>query len=194
MNYGQLKARIVDLINRSDLTTKAADFVLMSEAVIARDIRVSDMQTLVTGSLVAGKFTTPAGYLEASRLVVGDHVHTYITPEYYQDLTRQNATDKYYTRIGAELYVLNGSTEAYSLLAYLRFDELVSDSDTNWLLTNAQDVYVWQGLKHAAVYMKDAAAAQLYEGEYLKAKSAVNGADARGKVSSSMRIRPRHSF
>lgn len=194
MNYGELKARIVDLINRSDLTSKAADFVAIAEDVIARDVRVFDMASLVTGSLVDGKFTLPDGYLEARRLVVGDHVHTYITPEYYQDLTRQNATDKYYTRIGNEVYVLNGSTEDYSLLAYLRYDAFTSDSDTNWLLTNAQDVYVFQGLKHAAIYMKDVTAAQLYEGEYIKAKNAVNGTDDKGKVSSSMRIRPRHSF
>jgi len=70
--------------------------------------------------------------------------------------------------------VLGGGSGVYSLLYTGAFDVLSDDADTNWLLMNAADVYLFKSLTYAAAFVKDAAAAQGYEVLYQSAKDAVN--------------------
>lgn len=191
MNYGQLKASIESWVVHSATTTTIPDFVMLAESEIRRDVRVSAMESLVTGVLVAGVLALPGDYLDARRLVVNGLPCDYITPDEFQIQTFQQSKQNVYTRIGSDLHVINGGVQAYSLVYRKEFAALSADADTNWLLTKAPDVYLFAALKHAAIFLKDAAAAQGYETVYEKAKGKVNGVDSAGTVSGSMRVRPR---
>ena len=191
MNYGQLKTAIASWVNHGAATASIPDFVTLAAAEIRRDVRVSAMESLVTGVLVGGAVALPADYLDARRFVVNGLPCDYVTPEEYQDQTFQQSRQNVYTRIGSSLYVINGGVQSYSLLYRVSFDAFGADADTNWLLTNAPDVYLFCALKHAAIFLKDAAAAQGYEGVYQAAKSKTNGADSAGMVSGPMRMRVR---
>lgn len=54
MNYGELKTQIGDFYNHSSVTSKAGDFVTLASASIRRDVRVSAMESLTTGTLSSG--------------------------------------------------------------------------------------------------------------------------------------------
>lgn len=191
MNYGELKAAVAGWINRTDLTADIATIIEMAEATIRTDVRVSAMESIVTGALVDGSVALPARYLEARTLLVGGKVHEFVTSDQYQAELEVSSTLRHYTVFAGSLYVINGGTSSYSLLCYRWFEPFASDTDTNWLLTNYPNVYLYQALKQAAVYVKDANAAAGYELLYQQAKSGVNGVDKAGRQSGSMVIRPR---
>ena len=191
MNYGELKTAVAGWINRTDLSADIPSIIEMAEATIRADVRVSAMESIVTGSLVAGVVALPARYLEARTLLVGSKSHEYVTPEQYQAELEVSSTLRHYTVFAGSLYVINGGENTYSLLCYRWFDPLALDDDTNWLLTNYPNVYLYQALKQAAVFVKDTNAATGYESLYQQAKIAVNGIDKAGRQSGSMVIRSR---
>jgi len=191
MNYGQLKTAVANWINRSDLTSDIATIIEMAEATIRTDVRVSAMESLVTGNLTSGSVALPDRFLESRRLLVGSKLHDYVTPDQYQIEIEQSSTLRHYTSYAGSLQVINGGASAYSLLCYRWFVTLSGDADTNWLLTNYPNVYLYQALKQAAVFVKDANAAQSYEALYQQAKNAVNGIDKASSNPSAMTIRSR---
>lgn len=191
MNYGQLKTTVASWINRSDLTSDIATIIEMAEATIRTDVRVAAMESLVTGSLVDGSAALPDRFLESRRLLVDSKLHDYVTPDQYQEEIEVSSTLRHYTAFAGSIHVIGGGTNSYSLLCYRWFDALAADGDTNWLLTNYPNVYVYQALKQAAVFVKDANAAQGYEVLYQQAKNAVNGIDKAASNPGAMTIRSR---
>lgn len=187
MNYAQLKTAITTWINRSDVPT--ADVVALAEAEIRRDVRVMAMEGITSGSLSSGSFAVPADFLESRQLLIGGKRHDFIPPERYQLEHEMQSTARYFTRIGGSFYVVNGGSGSYSLLYSAAFASLSADSDTNWVLTNAQDVYLFCALKHAAVWAKDAAAAQGYDAMYQAAVSKLNSSDRASRFAGALSAR-----
>ena len=174
MNYGQLKTAVNSFLNHGAATSSVAMFVQLAESSIRRDVRVPALELMVTGSLSSGVLTLPADFLEARRLVVSGYPCDYVAADAYQVLETEGATYRKFTRIGNTMQVLGGGSGAYSLLYTGAFDALSDDADTNWLLMNAADVYLFKSLTYAAAFVKDAVAAQGYETLYQAAKEAVN--------------------
>lgn len=189
MNYGELKTAVTTWINRSDVPT--ADVVALAEAEIRRDVRVIAQENTVTGSLVSGRFAVPADFLDSRQLLIGGKVYAFVPPETYQMEQEMQSTARYFTRIGGYFYVVHGDAEAYSLLYVAAFPALSAESDTNWVLTNAKDAYLFCALKHAAVWAKDATAAQGYESMYQAAVAKLNGADKASRFAGTLTVRPR---
>lgn len=189
MNYGQLKAAVIAWINRGDVP--AADVVTLAEAEIRRDVRVIAQEHSVTGSLSSGQIAVPDDFIDSRQLVVGGYVHTFIPPEQYQLEQEMQSRARYFTRIGSALLVVNGTDQTYSLVYVAAFPALADDADTNWLLTNAHDVYLFSALKHAAIWAKDAASAQGYQAVYDQAVSRINGADKASRFAGTLTVRPR---
>lgn len=191
MTHLELKTAIAGWINHSAVTGVMSTLVTLAEAQLRRDVRVSAMESLVTGSLSGGSVALPSRFVDARRLLVDGHVYNYITPEHYQDELDANSQERLFTVMGGSIYAVAASTEAYSLLCHRWFEPLSGDSDTNWVLTNASDVYLWQGLKQAAIYMKDAAAAQGYEALYQQSLASMNSMDKAGRTAGTLTIRSR---
>lgn len=178
MTYAALKADVLDWVAHGQANANVASFIRLAEAVIRRDVRVPAMDSSVSGSMVDGAFDVPADAVELRRVVVNGYPLDYVPAERFQELETSGARGYYFTRIGNQVKVLQGGTGAYSLLYRAKFAALTDDSDTNWLLSNAYDVYLFQSLKQAAVYLKDVAAAQAYDTLYVAAKDALNLSEA----------------
>ena len=189
MNYGQLKTAITSWASRSDVV--AADMVALAEAEIRRDVRVMAQESLVAGSLVAGRFAVPDDFLDSRQVLIGGKVYDFVSPEQYQREQESQTSFRYFTRIGGYFYVVHGDAESYSLLYSTEFPALSDDSDTNWLLTKAHDVYLFCALKHAAIWLKDSASAQGYASVYDAAVAKVNGADKAARFAGQLTVRPR---
>jgi hypothetical protein len=62
-NYGELRAQVADLLNRSDLTTKIPDFVRLAESRIYRGLRATENEFTATydntGWVIQGHAATP---------------------------------------------------------------------------------------------------------------------------------------
>lgn len=189
MNYGQLKTKIASWINRSDVPL--SDVVELAEAEIARDVRVMALEGIVTGSLVGGRFDVPADFLSARQMLIGGKLYTFVSPEMYQREQECVSSARYFTRIADEFLIVGGGTDAYSLTYSAKFAALSADGDTNWLLTNAKDVYLYGALKHAAIWARDVTAAQGYQSVYDAAVARVNASDKGSRFAGSLTVRPR---
>ena len=185
MTFADLKTAIADYLANGSATASIPSFVRLAESVIRRDVRVQAMESKATGALASGVLTLPAGFVDARRLEVGGRVHDYVNAEQYAEMEDAGSQARVFTRVGNTIEVLNGGNGSYELLHYAAFPALSADSDTNWLLTNASDVYLFKSLMFAAVFLKDVEAAQAYEGLYQGAKDAVNALENTNKYSGS---------
>lgn len=72
-----------------------------------------------------------------------------------------------------------------ALISYYRpYDALTDDADTNWLLTNAYDVYLYGSLAHASPYIKEDERVQVWVAGYSSAIAALKRRDKAGTFGS----------
>lgn len=178
MTYATLKADVASWLIDSTATDQIPSFIRLAEAAIRRDVRVPAMDATASAALVAGVITLPADFIEVKRLVIDGYVYTFKPVEVFQQMetdgyATSGSAGRYYTRIGQTLRVLNGGTSTYSLLYVAKFAELSGDSDTNWLLDNASDVYLFKSLHYGSAWLRDKAAAESYEAMYQGAVGAL---------------------
>lgn len=113
-------------------------------------IRVQAMETAADITTDAsGVGALPSGYLQMRRLYWSSDPNLYLTylpPETYW--TRRDATQAgmvrpiYYTIEGGNVYVQPGSAGTLKCLYYAKLTHLSADGDSNWLTTNAPNVYL----------------------------------------------------
>jgi hypothetical protein len=180
--YATLKAAVADFMHRTDLTSQIETAVSLTEADIATDVRCQAQELIVTGTLSSDVLAFPADFVDAKRLTVAGDVHRYVTPEVYAEKLTQGSTDHNYTVIGQAFYVLRGGTSPYALTYWKKFAALSADADTNWLLTNHPDVYLYGALRHLAIFTSDDVAAQKYMELSRMAVSRVNAREAKAAI------------
>jgi hypothetical protein len=154
--YAQLKTAVGTWCHRTDLATQIVDFITLAESQIRRDVRCRAMQVFDTGTLTSNILAQPARYLEADSLTVGGTDQEYVTPGQYAQLVDWNSTESKYTNIGTDIYLLNAASgDSYSLLYWQGFAAFSADADTNWLLTNAPEIYLSGALQQAGIFLSD---------------------------------------
>lgn len=184
--FAELKAAIATWTVRGDLTSRMSDIIALAESDIRKDVRVQAMEQYATGTLTGETLAWPAGFLEARRLKVGNCVQGYVTPAEYADYDQQDTVKPAFTHIGQTIYVLNGASgDAYSLIYWKGFTAFANDSDTNWLLLNAPEVYLWAGCMKVAVVTKDDAGAARWGALYQVAFQKLNARDKAAAASGS---------
>ncbi len=191
-NFGQLKTAVASWANRSDLTASLADFVTLAEAEIRGDVHTLQQEIRATGTLTGETLSFPTRTIEPRTLTVEEKPLEYLTPEAYQRKVEQDYTTQgYYTVIGRTLYVLNGASgDDYVFLYTEHYTGFSADGDTNWLLTNGPNVYLWAALKQAAIFLKDVPAATAYDTLYKGAVDSLNAQERKAKYPGPMIVRP----
>lgn len=189
--FSELKTAVGNWLGgRSDLDARIPEFVTMAEARLnygadapfqSDRLRIDTMLTTSDVALSADTATAslPTGYLEARRMYLsGDTKRTldYIAPTLFWGMNgaNQSGLPRSYTIEGSSLVFAPVPDSAYTLklLHYKAFDALSADDDTNWLLTNAPNAYLYGTLLEASIYTRNTSNQQLYLGLF---RSAVNG-------------------
>lgn len=172
--FVELKTAIQTWFTR-DLSSTIADIVALTEADIRKDVRCQAMETLASGTLTGETLAFPTGFVWAKRLKVNRCVREYETQADYADLDEMDSQRSAFTIIGQNLYVLNGASgDTYSLIYWKGFTAFSADADTNWLLANHPDVYLWGGCKQAAILTQADQELARYDGLYRAAVARVN--------------------
>ena len=178
MNYGELKTAVAGYLHRNDVTPMMPTFLQLAENRIyigeqnAPALRVSAMrktQSLTTGAL-------PSDFIEAWR--VGDDLR-YTTRDQIDYAARSYAFDS------AVLILSKDQRFPLDLTYYTRFTTPVLDADTNWLLTNAPNVYLTAILVEAARWARDDALGPREAANYISAVNALMSADKAAQMSGS---------
>lgn len=183
--FGTLKTAILNHLHRPNLSTVVGDFVAIAETQLARDVRVQAMETTATGTLSATTLALPTGFLEANRVVVANDVLRYLTPEQFSDVRDFN--HKQYTVVGTN-FVFQTASGDYTIEYYKRFDAFSDDADSNQLLIDYPDVYLYASLGAAASYTM--ADRTRWDVLYQRTLSSLRVAEQRKRFSGRLSVRP----
>ena len=176
-NYTDLQTTIADFLNRDDLTSIIPTFIQLAEADMNRQVRHWRMEARSTGTQDAGDqyMQIPSDWLETIRLHLtgsGTSALTLASRAAIADIRAKNedvstVLPYHYCHADGqfELYPTPTEDTDFELLYYQKIPDLATNS-TNWLLTEAPDVYLYGALLHTAPYLAEDARvgvwAQLY--------------------------------
>jgi hypothetical protein len=162
-----------------DITNMEPTFIRMAEASIRRDVRCRAMETSASVSIVDGSCSVPDRFIQARRLIMDNQTAwnlDYVPPEvlYSSAIYRESGLAAAYTLEGDTLVFRPATTETGLLLYLAAFTPLVNNQDTNWLLTNAYDIYLYGALRHSAPYLRDDGRVSIWDAGYRDAITALN--------------------
>lgn len=208
MNWGELKAAVIDYANRGDVTASLLTTMLgIAEQRIyngasfgGRDVqglRLMPMLTTVSAQPVGA---LPADFLGAHRVarLLNDRPITleYRGPVKFADLEGLAVPADYYTIRGNSLLVAGSETSTVQLLYFARPVKPVADNDANIVMTNADAVYLYGLLWEVANWLRDPERVAQYAGLFIDAMVATQKADEDRVsdggplvITSSMRVR-----
>ena len=170
-NYGELKTAVANWMDRDDLTARIPEFIALAEARFNRVLRIRAMESKQTASTVAGQqnLALPTNYIQMRNVQMNTSPVTpmqYVTPEIFDRLYGGSATGtpKFYSIIANELQLgpTPDTVQTIEMLFYKKFDPLSADGDTNWVLTNAPDVYLYGALLEAEPFIMNDSRVQLW--------------------------------
>jgi len=159
MSFTTLKADIADYIHRTDLTTQIPGFIARAENFMFRELNLREIETKVTGTTAGATISLPADFHTLIRITI-----TYGGRE----ITLNKATD--HRAYGADVSIPNGygmegnvirfypapgTGYAYTLYYKTTMAPLSSTVSTNWLETNAPDLYLYTSVLEAARWSGD---------------------------------------
>ena len=170
--YSTLQTAVANWLDRSDLTDRVPEFIALAEATFNRVLRLRAMETTVADATPSGskEDALPTGYLQMREI----HLTTspvvslaYITPEIMYRIKSGSTSGKpnSYTIVGDN--ILFGPTPDgvydYSMTYYKSFDALADGTQTNWLILNAPDLYLYGTLLQAEPFLMNDQRVQLWE-------------------------------
>lgn len=185
--YGTLKTAVASYLNRSDLTSYIPDFITLGSRRIwyggsapyeSEPLRIPAMQAQDTGSVSDGYIAFPTRFLEPIRVAatVGGSTWSlnYISPDGFEGMFDNAVTPDVYTYLNNAIYTAVATSESYTLDYYKAFAAFSADADTNWIIDNAPDLYLYSALVEAAPFLADDPRISLWFGLYRSSVVSLN--------------------
>ncbi len=192
-NYTDLKSSIAGFLNRDDLTDSIPTFISLAESQINRDIRHWRMETRANGQQSAGDqyMNFPADWVETIRLHLNNGSKDVLQLVGSFDIAKMRSTTndaigipRVFCHSGGqiEFYPTPAEQTEFELLYFAKVPSLSSTS-TNWLLSEAPDIYLYGSLLHTAPYLQDDQRLAVWAQLYSAAASRINEASGKAKYS-----------
>lgn len=176
--YSELKTAVADFLNRDDLTSIIPTFITLAEADINRALRHYKMEARATGQQDSGDqfMQVPSDWLENVRMTLTGSGTSVVRPASRDELADRRQKNENASTKAPYLYaMIDGQFELYPTpsedtdieLVYYQKVPALSDSNTsNWLLTEAPDVYLYGALVHSAPYLQEDNRSQVWASLY----------------------------
>ena len=185
--YSELQSAVADWLNRSDLTARIPDFITLAETRINRDLRAREQQVIATANVDTPFFALPGDFLEFKSFRITDTGGSAFelmlaTPEQISEALTESSvssTPQFVTIIGDQFQLWPSPDQMYvGSLAYVRKVPALSDAaPTNWLLSDAPDVYLYGALMSAGPFLRDNEALVTFKTLFDEAIEAIRVAD-----------------
>jgi len=194
--YDDLKASIADFLNRDDLTSVIPDFITLAETRLNREIRHWRMENRATAEVDGQYSAIPADFLEPIRLHLetGDYRTLELISQSEMQSLRMKSADTsgkpfYYALTQGELEVFPTPDGAYDLEMnyYAKIPSLSSSNQTNWVLQNFPDAYLYGALVHTAPFLGEDARITTWATLFQNARDGIVGDNEKAKFGGSGR-------
>lgn len=201
--FANLQTAIGNWMHRTDLAAVIPDFIAIAESRMTADLDARSQQARTTltctpGSTVAARYVAlPSDFVEMNRLTLMTEPAValeYCSPDQIVDdsaFLLSAGAPRVFTVIGANIELAPPPDSAYSLeLVYRqRIPALSVSNTTNWVLTQAPNVYLFGALMASVGYTQDEARLPMWNEKYKAAVDAVNSID--WYSGSTMRVKAR---
>ena len=193
-NYTELKTAVANWLDRDDLTNRIPEFIALAESRFNRLLRIRAMESKQTASTVAGQqnLALPSRFIQMRNLQINTSPVTpmqYVTPEIFDRLYggSSNGTPKFYTIIANELQLgpTPDTVQTIEMLFYERFENLSATVTTNWMITNAPDIYLYGSMLEAEPFIMNDPRVQLWATAFQQAIKDLQEQDNRDRHSGS---------
>lgn len=193
-NYTELNTAVANWLDRDDLTDRIPEFIALAEARFNRLLRIRAMETKQTASTVAGQrsLALPTNFIQMRNLQINSTPVTpmqYVTPEIYDRLygSTSEGTPEMYTILADEIQLgpIPASVQTIEMLFYKKFDALTLSASTNWMITNAPDVYLYGCLLEAEPFIMNDPRVQLWATAFQQAIKDIQDQDNKDRHSGS---------
>jgi hypothetical protein len=192
--YAELKTSVGDWLNRTDLATAISDFVSLAEAQIERQLRTRQMIVRANATFAADAEygTVPDDFLETKSIKLDTNPITYLSFQTIDAMDQLSNTTYlssgkplYFSIVGSQFRLLPIPDGEYTaeLVYYAKLAKFSNTNTTNWLLTQAPDVYLYGSLLQAAPYLQDDARISVWSSLYQAGLEQLQIADDRGSTS-----------
>ena len=192
--YSELNTAVANWLDRDDLTDRIPEFIALCEARFNRLLRIRAMEYKQTASTVSGQrnLALPTGFIQMRNLQINASPIVpmqYVTPEIYDRLygSTLTGTPQMYTIIADEIQLgpIPGSVMTIEMLFYKKFDAITSVAPTNWMITNAPDVYLYGCLLEAEPFIMNDPRVQLWATAFKQAIADIQEQDNKDRHSGS---------
>ena len=193
--FAQLKTAAANWLDRSDLTDRIPEFIVLAEARFNRILRTRDMETVSTAiSTAAGtrEYSLPTGFVQMKEFHLTTDPLTplaYITPEMMTRIWAGSGKGKpeVFTIIADNVRLGPNPDAVYttSMLYYKTFTALSDAATTNDMLTNNPDVYLYGTLLEAEPFIMNDQRVQLWAVAFKQAIDDIQNQDNKDRHSGS---------
>ena len=195
-DYATLKTEVANYLHRSDLSDgDLSSFVQYAEVRLNRKLRLLEQEatTSLTLAAAANSVALPTGWLETIDVIYNDDKRT-IQPQNVRMLNSQKSYDTttgrpylYATSGGNMLFEITADA-AYTIdISYFKKWDIATD-DTNWLLSNAPDAYLYGALLEAKAFTKKAEDVSMWSQGLQTAIDDLNQLDNRSRRNATARV------
>jgi len=197
-NYSELKTAVANWLNRDDLTDRIPEFITLAEARFNRALRIRAMEGLYTANTVKDQrnYNLPTNYLQMRSFRINQDPKialSYVTPEIMNRVWAGSEVGipRAYTIMANDLFLGPSPSAIYEMEMdyYRKFDPLSTSTTTNWVITNAPDLYLYGALLEAEPFIMNDARTALWSGAFYKAIEDIQLQDTKDRHSGSeMRV------
>lgn len=194
-NFTELKASVVDWINRPNIDVVADDLVRLAESELSRELETREMEASITFDVSTVSHALPVDYLAHLSLnavgVINNSQINYIAPDVFDEKREMVGGPCNFTIVGEEMLFWPAPSDPVTIrMRYRKTLPALSDTnDTNWLLDKYPDAYLFGALAEASQYVNDTARLQTYVARRDRAISMINKVDKK-KITQRRRARP----
>ena len=185
--YTELKTEVADFAHRTDLTSKMDTFCILAEAVINKDLRTLDMETILSVTFNDAFYDLPSNYLEIRAIhIVNDGARVPIksyTPQQLDALySRATGTIAGFAIHGGQMELrpaAGASDTVDGEITYYKRVTTLTGTATNDILTKFPMIYLSSMMMQLYLYLQDDTElskwASIYDSQIKQANKSAQG-------------------
>lgn len=190
--YSELQAAVLSWAHRSDISSDVPNFISLAEAKFNRRLRTRHQEEVLAATTISdNEIALPDDIAAVKSLWVPNYEGTPLKAQSLEAvvaLTGQGVPTVYAWQ--SDSWRFNGSGDVQGVY-YVKVPVLSDSSTSNWLLSEAPDLYLWGALAELAFFIKDDNRGALWTARTDALISELNGADKRDSFSGPLVARAR---